>query len=351
MTATRSYEDDIARGLEDCLRRITGRQELRVAGDLRRLTGGFDTEVFAFELDNAPAELSGGLVLRLFRAARDAGRARVEEAVHRAAVAGGHRVPRVPVQCAGQLILGRPFFVMERVPGTTMLQSFEDPALAAAAPRLLARIQAGLHSLASSDLVASLMADGVDPSHLTPFRLLDDIHRLIDSAELGDLKPIASWLDLHRPEPPEDPVVCHGDFHPGNVMINGGEVTGVIDWGNVMLGHPEYDVATTRLCISIGPTEGPAASDANIRELIDRAVEEYVAAYRERRPLDDELLSYYTVLRAGHALSKVAAARTGRDVSGVAHDGYAWALPVLLKAVGEAVHAGTGVRVVLPDPA
>lgn len=340
--------DGVARELEDCLRRITGCGELRVAGSLQRLTGGFDTEIFAFALDNAPADLSGGLVLRLFREPGDAGRARVEAAIHHAA-AGRHRVPRMPVDSEGHLILGRPFIVMERVPGTALDKAIADPGVLAAAPALLARAQAGLHSLPSSRLVKALTDAGIDASRLSPFRMLNVIHRLAPIAGLESLVPVARWLDEHRPGQPEDPAICHGDFHPGNVIVDGGEVTGIIDWANVALGHAEFDVALTRLVISIGPLEG--VPDEGLRELIDRAVAEYVAVYREQRPLDDELLTYYTVLRAAHALTKVAAARTGRDVPGAAHEGYAWALPVLLTAVIDAIRAETGIRVALPEDA
>ena len=351
MTASRTEQEEIARCLEECLRRMTGCGELRLAGGLERLTGGFDTGIFAFELDNAPAELSGRLILRLFREPGHVNRARVEAAVHRTAAAGGHRVPRVPVDSDGYSILGRPFLIMEHVPGAALREALADPAVAAAAPGIFARTQAGLHSLPSSGLVEALTEAGVDASRLTPFRLLDSIHRWIETAHLEDLRPVGRWLDQHRPEPPGIPAICHGDFHDGNVMVDGREVTGVIDWSNVLLGHPEFDVAFTRFALSIGPIEGPDALDEGLRALIDRLVQEYVAAYRERRALDDALISYYTVLRAAHAFTRIAVARAGSDLPDAAPDGYAWSHPVLLKAIGDAIHAGTGVRAVLPDPA
>ncbi|MCH2516150.1 MAG: aminoglycoside phosphotransferase family protein, partial [Dehalococcoidia bacterium] len=37
------------------------------------------------------------------------------------------------------------------------------------------------------------------------------------------------------------------------MLVAGGEVTGLIDWGNVMFTHPEYDVAISHMIMSIGP--------------------------------------------------------------------------------------------------
>lgn len=38
-------------------------------------------------------------------------------------------------------------------------------------------------------------------------------------------------------------VLCHRDFHPGNLLITDDGVTGVIDWGNACSAAPDVDVA------------------------------------------------------------------------------------------------------------
>lgn len=49
---------------------------------------------------------------------------------------------------------------------------------------------------------------------------------------------------------PEGDRLCHGDFHPDNVII--GEADWVIDWMTGMKGHPAGDVARTVLLLSTG---------------------------------------------------------------------------------------------------
>lgn len=52
----------------------------------------------------------------------------------------------------------------------------------------------------------------------------------------------AEFQTLASPNP-VSPVLLHLDYHPKNVMTDGVRVTGVIDWQNVQLGDPRYDLA------------------------------------------------------------------------------------------------------------
>ena len=63
--------------------------------------------------------------------------------------------------------------------------------------------------------------------------------------ELGDSSPIvryvAAWLRGNRPAPVPLAVV-HGDFQPGNILINEGHPPVVIDWEFARVGDPREDV-------------------------------------------------------------------------------------------------------------
>ncbi|WP_309129388.1 phosphotransferase [Microbacterium sp.] len=41
-----------------------------------------------------------------------------------------------------------------------------------------------------------------------------------------------------------EPVWIHGDLHPGNMLVDGTDLTAIIDFGDVTAGDPAYDLAT-----------------------------------------------------------------------------------------------------------
>ena len=51
------------------------------------------------------------------------------------------------------------------------------------------------------------------------------------------------------------PALLHGDFWPGNLLWNGGELAAIIDWEDAMLGDPLADLGKSRLEVlwALGP--------------------------------------------------------------------------------------------------
>ena len=56
---------------------------------------------------------------------------------------------------------------------------------------------------------------------------------------------------------PEGDTLCHGDFHPGNILMNG-DIPTVIDFMNVCRGPYLYDVARTVFLVEYTPVPGGA---------------------------------------------------------------------------------------------
>jgi Phosphotransferase enzyme family len=82
--------------------------------------------------------------------------------------------------------------------------------------------------------------------------------------------------------PPEPRAVCHGDLHFRQLLVDGGELTGIIDWVDVCRSDPGVDL---QLAWSLLP---PAARDdfvdeyGPVTESLLRA--RVVALFPERRP-------------------------------------------------------------------
>ena len=82
----------------------------------------------------------------------------------------------------------------------------------------------------------------------------------------------AAWRRALAAPEGEEKLWLHGDLHARNVLVEGGTITGIIDWGDVTAGDPATDLAS--LWMLFGDAE--ARSEALTRygagdALIDRA--------------------------------------------------------------------------------
>ena len=66
------------------------------------------------------------------------------------------------------------------------------------------------------------------------------------------------WLVAHRPPERARPVICHGDLHPGNLLVEGDRLTGVLDYTVTTLAEPALDVGYTAMSLHIAPIDAPA---------------------------------------------------------------------------------------------
>ena len=87
--------ETLGRALVAHLRGMLAAPALDLAEPPVALTGGFDTEIYAVRLREAPPEFAGPLVLRLLRPHHDPTRALREEATQNALAVLGFPAPRV----------------------------------------------------------------------------------------------------------------------------------------------------------------------------------------------------------------------------------------------------------------
>jgi len=270
------------------------------------ISGGYDTQIFAFRLSRAPAQFSGPLILRLLGPKHDPARALREREVQNAVAALGYPAPRVLAASADVSVLDGAFLIMERLPGRPMLEvrKFDIAAL-------LAELQLRLHDLDPEPLVRAVRqeAGGAMPDFDS---LLSDLNRRVVRRPIEGLAGPMRWLFSHRPPEPSRRAICHGDFHPQNVLMSGRVVTGVLDWPNALVADAAYDVASTRVILGLVPIELVGVPPA-LRYLVQVArrlmLGRYLAAYRRCRPLDLRSLPYYEAASSMRQLVRVAEAR------------------------------------------
>ena len=225
---------EIGRRLLAFLHAELGIPGLTYAEPPKRITGGYDTAIFAFALEGAPPEYAGPLILRILQPQYDPARALREKSIHDAVTALGYPAPCVPFATSDGNVLGGAFLIMERISGKPLLEA--QPFNIA---RALAEAQVRLHALPPPDTLTGAPDDGLTvQSHLD--RLNDTV-----SASLPGLRAGLEWLYENVPRTATETVICHGDFHPLNILSDGKKVTGVIDWPNAILGPPQVDVGAT----------------------------------------------------------------------------------------------------------
>jgi aminoglycoside phosphotransferase (APT) family kinase protein len=165
-------------------------------------------------------------VLKLFHAGGDPTRAEREYRATRAVQAAG-----LPAPAAYELVEidGRCGIVLERIDGPSLVEYVQRrPWALFWGARRLAELHAEMHGRPA-------------PAELPSQR--DWLAGNLDTA------PGLSAVDREAArrrlaELPDGAAVCHGDFHPGNVLLTAGGLI-VIDWGAATRGHPLGDVACT----------------------------------------------------------------------------------------------------------
>ncbi len=250
--------DELADHLLSVLRTLTGTPGLSYAGEPTRLTGGFWAELLAFELADAPGGWEGPLVARVMP---EPALARKETVVQTAVALAGVPTPRVRGGGGPDAGLGRAFFVMDRADGVPLLAGLDSPTGLVGAPRrlwrmpdLLAAAMAKLHAVDPGD-VRKQLAD-VDGVSRTVPEMLEHIEAWTTATNRDDLVDASRWLLAH-PVDAGDDVICHGDLHPFNVLIDERGRATVLDWSTAVLAPRALDVAFTTLLLSNPPLVVP----------------------------------------------------------------------------------------------
>ncbi len=250
-----SGADNLAAGLA----RALARAGLPPPAGMERLSGGANMESWRFGAGDADYVLrrAPSAALMQGRPLDHAG----EAALICAARAGGVLAPEVLVELAPEDCIGSGF-VMRAIPGTP------DPKaiLANAEPdRLLAELGGQLAAIHGID------ASGLALPHMDTAQALAELRARFES--YGGDRPIIAlalrWLESHLPELVA-PRLVHGDFRLGNLLVDEGRLTGVLDWELAHLGDPHEDLAygcmtvwrfgrPDRPAFGLGPIEGLVA--------------------------------------------------------------------------------------------
>ena len=290
MPAEGASDQDLARQLSEYLAARLARP-VQVTG-LAQLPGGASRETWAF--DAALDGRSLPLILRRDPPGRPATRNYGREAqLLRAAQDARVPVPAVRWEAPTDPAMGAPFIVMDRVQGETIPRRIlRDEALAAARQGLTGQCGAALARIHAIPL------DGLEflGAPQSPHQLVDaQLSMLVAVDEPHPVFELAlRWLRSRAPASTQ-PVLVHGDFRVGNVIVGPEGLRAVLDWELAHVGHPAEDLGW--FCVRawrFGNDDRPAGGLGSREELL----EAYLAAGGTRlRPGDLRFWEVYGTLR------------------------------------------------------
>lgn len=231
---------------------------------------GYEAEIFAW---------GEGRVLRLFREGLERG-VEAERIAIPAAIAAGIPAPRMGEPLNAR---GRAGDLFERIDGENLLD--RAGRLPWTMPREAwetGRLHARLHAIPA-------------PAGLEPLR--DRVRERLAQMETPPrLRPV---VERALAELPAGDRLCHGDFHPGNILRERGGRRVVIDWGLAAAGPAEGDAARTLSLILLGEPINPLpALRVFTRFFRPLAAALYLRGYRSLRPLDEARLWRWMAVRA-----------------------------------------------------
>jgi len=306
------------------------RAELQIATldytePLTQLQGGYETHTYRFQLARVN-EFPQPLVLRLYPEMYGTHNAVWESTIQNILAEANYPVARVHWVCTDMTVLGGAFFIMDHIPGQLLTQTSMETV-----PQLLGKTHARLHQLDPEPLQTSLHDKGIDPYGYTIDSRFDWLASKVE--KYPHLRAAVDWLFANRPPEPDQLAICHGDFHPNNILAAAGKITGVLDWPGFAVADPAFDVGCTLMLMTIPfnllVTTTPALQGVNITNFVTH----YLAAYESVRPLNRSSLDFYRVRRCVFALFQ---GLEGQEI---------WRHPLIVPDILAYIHQVTGIQI------
>ncbi|GAA0847664.1 phosphotransferase family protein [Marinobacter szutsaonensis] len=277
--------------------RQTGARNARVI-EFSKLSGGAIQDNFGLTLELEGGDRPGG---QEFVVRQDApsgvaeSLSRSEEfRVLQAAFGAGVTAPEPLWLCEDAEVSGRIFYVMSRASGTASPRKLVKGDLTEDQRRhLVRRLGAELARLHTVRPPMDSLAFLELPTGSNPALSRVGLYRRY-LEEIGEPHPVLewalNWLEDHAPEPGPT-VLCHCDFRTGNYMVDGDELTAVLDWEFAAWSDPCEDLGW--LCCRSWRFGG---DDREVGGVGDKA--DLLASYREvsGADIDPSAVSYWEVM-------------------------------------------------------
>jgi aminoglycoside phosphotransferase (APT) family kinase protein len=195
--------------------------------------------------------------------------------------------------------------VMDRASGAALLSGLDGfaallrvPVLARCIPNVLAHSMADLHAIDPGLVRSQLTGTGLAA-------MLDALARGAEACDRPDLSVAAARLTSRESSDPD--VICHGDLHPLNLLVDEQDAVTVLDWSAATLAPRTYDVGFTSLLLSEPPLALPERLRPLARAIGRRLAARFVHGYEQCAGVRivPEALAYFQAVVCLRALVEV----------------------------------------------
>ena len=234
-------------------RAFPARQGVQVS-DLTSISAGWESDMYSFTVEHGPAgeHRREELILRIYpgddahdKSAREFhGMSQLHKA--------GYSVPQVLVLEREDSPFGKPFVIMEKIEGRVLwpILSSSPEEKKRELLTLFCKLFVQLHTLDWQPFVQDMARyDTGDPYAFVDRQLGEWRSILAGLPQVGFLL-VLEWLEARRDHVPcLRPAPIHWDYHPGNVLLRDDGSAVVIDWTQVEISDPRFDLAWTLLLV------------------------------------------------------------------------------------------------------
>ena len=290
--------EDMQRQLQTYYAKAYPSQERLQIDQLTSISSGWESDVYAFAVEHGLPDnrQSHNLVLRIYPGNDASEKSRKEFRGMSQLYKAGYPVPQVHLLEVENSPFGKPFIIMDKIEGETLgdVMSTASPERQRELISVFSGLLVQLHTLEWQPYVS-------DPSRYdtsgNPYLFIDQwlnlMRNYLKQLPVEGLAVYLDWLEAHRNEMPcVMPTPVHLDYHASNVLLSDDGNPVVIDWTQIEISDPRFDLAWTLLLMG-------SHRDEERRQLI-------LSEYERQLGAKVESLDYFDVAACLKRLGSVA---------------------------------------------
>jgi aminoglycoside phosphotransferase (APT) family kinase protein len=264
-------KDQIQRELEAYYRRTFSNHQNARVFEITELTEGWESIIYAYKLavDPQTGSQPQSLILRLYPGTNAHQKSMREFEGMQVLYRLGYPVPQVYHLEGEDSPFEKPFVLMEFVEGDLMWSLFgrSGPERRRELIAQLCELQIALHNLDWQPFVSQDNRRAIEQNtYIFVDCWLAEVRELMKSfPALVAFSPVMDWLEARRDAVPcNRPAPIHWDFHANNLIVRRDGTAVVIDWTQIQISDPRFDLGWTLLLM--GAYEGKRVRNLILQE-------------------------------------------------------------------------------------